>query len=148
MDSGPAPRGASRNDEPPCAGGRLAVPSVIFSSARPNFVAMLAFSLPGVDVSYDPLLTLLSLAIPVVVAAAAFVVVSQRPTALVVAGIAMGLAISGMHYTGMGAMRMAASIHYDPVWVALSIAIAIGASIIALRLAFHMTSVLERVSAR
>jgi PAS domain S-box-containing protein len=112
-----------------------------------HFVAMLAFSLPGVDVSYDPLLTLLSLAIPILVAAAAFVVVSQRPNALVVAGIAMGLAISGMHYTGMGAMRMAASIHYDPVWVALSIAIAIGASIIALRLAFHMTSVLERVSA-
>src|SRR5437667_496123 len=112
-----------------------------------HFVAMLAFNLPGIDVSYDPLLTLLSLAIPIVVAAAAFVVVSLRPTALVVAGIAMGLAISGMHYTGMGAMRMAASIHYDPVWVALSIAIAIGASIIALRLAFHMTSVRERVSA-
>jgi PAS domain S-box-containing protein len=112
-----------------------------------HFVAMLAFSLPGIDVSYDPLLTLLSLAIPILVAAAAFVVVSQRPNALVVAGIAMGLAISGMHYTGMGAMRMAASIHYDPVWVALSIAIAIGASIVALRLAFHMTSVLERVSA-
>src|SRR5205807_3933714 len=32
-------------------------------------------------------------------------------------------------------------------WVVLSIAIAIGASIIALRLAFHMTSVLERISA-
>ena len=112
-----------------------------------HFVAMLAFSLPGVDISYDPLLTLLSLAIPILVAAAAFVVVSRRSNALVVSGIAMGLAISGMHYTGMSAMRMAASIHYDPVWVALSIAIAIGASIIALRLAFHMTSVLERVSA-
>ncbi|WP_245310753.1 MHYT domain-containing protein [Bradyrhizobium valentinum] len=112
-----------------------------------HFVAMLAFSLPGVDISYDPLLTLLSLAIPILVAAAAFVVVSRRPNALVVSGIAMGLAISGMHYTGMSAMRMAASIHYDPVWVVLSIAIAIGASIIALRLAFHMTSVLERIAA-
>jgi PAS domain S-box-containing protein len=112
-----------------------------------HFVAMLAFSLPGVDISYDPLLTLLSLAIPILVAAAAFVVVSRRSNALVVSGIAMGLAISGMHYTGMGAMRMAASIHYDPVWVVLSIAIAIGASIIALRLAFHMTSVLERILA-
>src|SRR5947208_338445 len=112
-----------------------------------HFVAMLAFSLPGVDISYDPLLTLLSLAIPILVAAAAFVLVSRRSNALVVSGIGMGLAISGMHYTGMSAMRMAASIHYDPVWVVLSIAIAIGASIIALRLAFHMTSVLERISA-
>jgi PAS domain S-box-containing protein len=112
-----------------------------------HFVAMLAFSLPGMDISYDPLLTLLSLAIPILVAAAAFVVVSRRSNALVVSGIGMGLAISGMHYTGMSAMEMAASIHYDPVWVVLSIAIAIGASIIALRLAFHMTSVLERISA-
>jgi PAS domain S-box-containing protein len=112
-----------------------------------HFVAMLAFSLPGVDISYDPLLTLLSLAIPILVAAAAFVVVSRRSNALVVSGIGMGLAISGMHYTGMSAMRMAASIHYDPVWVVVSVAIAIGASIIALRLAFHMTSVLERIAA-
>src|SRR5919198_4354371 len=88
-----------------------------------HFVAMLAFSLHGVPVSYDPLLTLLSLAIPIMVAAAAFVVVSQRPQALIVAGIGMGLAISGMHYTGMAAMRMAASIHYDPGWVVLSIVI-------------------------
>jgi PAS domain S-box-containing protein len=112
-----------------------------------HFVAMLAFSLPGVDVSYDPLLTLLSLALPILVAAAAFLIVSQRSNALIFSGIGMGLAISGMHYTGMSAMRMAASIHYDPVWVVLSIAIAIGASIVALRLAFHMTSVRERVSA-
>jgi len=47
-----------------------------------HFVAMLAFSLPGVDISYDPLLTLLSLAIPILVAAAAFVVVSRRSNAL------------------------------------------------------------------
>ena len=112
-----------------------------------HFVAMLAFSLPGVDISYDPLRTLLSLALPILVAAVAFVVVSQRSNALIVAGIGMGLAISGMHYTGMSAMRMAAFIHYDPAWVVLSIVIAIGASIIALRLAFHMTSVLERISA-
>jgi PAS domain S-box-containing protein len=112
-----------------------------------HFVAMLAFSLPGVEISYDPLLTLLSLALPIFVAAAAFVVVNQRANVLVASGVAMGLAISGMHYTGMSAMRMAASIHYDPVWVVLSIAIAIGASIIALWLAFRTTSVLERISA-
>jgi PAS domain S-box-containing protein len=109
-----------------------------------HFVAMLAFSLPGIEISYDPLLTLLSLAIPILVAAAAFVVVSQRPQALVVSGIGMGLAISGMHYTGMGAMRMV-TIHYDPLWVAFSIAIAIGASIVALWLAFHTTSALQRI---
>src|SRR5262245_2374595 len=112
-----------------------------------HFVAMLAFSLPGIDISYDPWLTLLSLAIPILVAAAAFVVVSQRPQALVVSGIGMGLAISGMHYAGMSAMRMAAVIRYDSFWVTMSIAIAIGASIVALWLAFHTTSVVQRAFA-
>jgi PAS domain S-box-containing protein len=112
-----------------------------------HFVAMLAFSLPGVDIAYDPWLTLLSLAIPILVAAAAFVVVSQRPQALIVSGIGMGLAISGMHYTGMAAMRMPSAIHYDSFWVATSIAIAISASIVALWLAFHTTSVVQRASA-
>ncbi|HLZ01423.1 MAG TPA: MHYT domain-containing protein [Bradyrhizobium sp.] len=112
-----------------------------------HFVAMLAFSLPGMAVSYDPLLTLLSLAIPIVVAAIAFLVVSQRPSALLASGFGMGLAISGMHYTGMAAMRMPAFITYDPLWVALSIAVAIGASIVALWLAFRTTNVLERLSA-
>src|SRR4029453_19109982 len=78
---------------------------------------------------------------------AAFVVVSQRPQALIFSGIGMGLAISGMHYTGMSAMRMAAVIRYDPFWVTMSIAIAIGASIVALWLAFHTISVVQRASA-
>src|SRR5438309_1091355 len=46
-----------------------------------HFVGMLAFSLPGIEISYDPFLTLLSLVIPVVVAAAAFAVVGRRPQA-------------------------------------------------------------------
>jgi NO-binding membrane sensor protein with MHYT domain len=50
-------------------GGAISMGTGIWSM---HFVAMLAFSLPGVDVSYDPLLTLLSLAIPILVAAAAF----------------------------------------------------------------------------
>src|SRR4051794_35117920 len=84
-----------------------------------HFVGMLAFSLPGIAVSYDPLRTLLSLVIPIAVAAAAFAVVGRRPRALLASGLAMGLAISAMHYTGMGAMRMAASIAYDPGWVVI-----------------------------
>ena len=47
-----------------------------------HFVGMLAFSLPGIEVSYDPFQTLLSLVIPIVVAAGAFAVVGRRPRAL------------------------------------------------------------------
>src|SRR3954454_5594499 len=112
-----------------------------------HFVGMLAFSLPGIEISYDPFLTLLSLVIPIVVAAAAFAVVGRRPQALLASGFAMGLGISGMHYTGMGAMRMAASIAYDPRWVVVSIVIAICASVVALWLAFHHTNAVQRVFA-
>ena len=112
-----------------------------------HFVGMLAFSLPGIEVSYDPFQTLLSLLIPIVVAAAAFAVVGRRPRALLASGLAMGLAISGMHYTGMGAMRMAASIAYDPRWVVISIVIAVSASVVALWLAFRNTSVVQRLFA-
>src|SRR5205814_7468530 len=112
-----------------------------------HFVGMLAFSLPGVEVSYDPFQTLLSLVIPIVVAAAAFAVVGRRPRALFASGFAMGLAISARHYTGMGAMRMAASIEYDPRWVVISIVIAVSASVVALSLAFRNTSAVQRLFA-
>jgi PAS domain S-box-containing protein len=112
-----------------------------------HFVGMLAFSLPGTEISYDPFLTLLSLIIPVVVAAAAFAVVGRRPQALLASGFAMGLGISGMHYTGMAAMRMAAFLQYDPGWVVLSIVIAISASVVALWLAFRNTNAVQRLFA-
>src|SRR6266478_2024308 len=112
-----------------------------------HFVGMLAFSLPGIEISYDPFRTLLSLVIPIVVAAAAFAVVGRRPQALLASGFAMGLGISGMHYTGMGAMRMAASIEYDPRWVVISIVIAVSASVVALWLAFRNTSAVQRLFA-
>jgi PAS domain S-box-containing protein len=112
-----------------------------------HFVGMLAFSLPGIEVSYDPFRTLLSLLIPIVVAAAAFAVVGRRPRALLASGFAMGLAISAMHYTGMSAMRMAASIEYDPRWVVISIVIAVSASVVALWLAFRNTSAVQRLFA-
>ena len=112
-----------------------------------HFVGMLAFTLPGIEISYDPFLTLLSLAIPIVVAAAAFAVVEGRPRALLASGCAMGIGISAMHYTGMDAMRMAASIEYDPRWVVLSIAIAMSASVVALWLAFRHTNATQRLFA-
>jgi PAS domain S-box-containing protein len=48
------------------------------------------------------------------------------------AGIFMGLAIAGMHYTGMAAIRTSGSISYDPAIVGASIAIAILVSLVAI----------------
>ncbi|MEO7911119.1 MAG: MHYT domain-containing protein [Roseiflexaceae bacterium] len=104
-----------------------------------HFTGMLAFVLP-MATSYDLPLVLLSLLVAVLASAGALVVMS-RPTArarhLLVGGPLVGAGIAAMHYTGMAAMRMEATISYDPLLLALSIAIAIGAAMAALWLAFQ-----------
>ena len=59
-------------------------------------------------------------------------------------GIVMGLGIVGMHYTGMAAMRMAASLHYDRPLVALSVLIAIGAATVALWLTLRWQNLFQK----
>jgi NO-binding membrane sensor protein with MHYT domain len=48
----------------------------------------------------------------------------------------MGVGICSMHYIGMAAIEIAPPIHYDPLWVAVSVAIAIGTSLAAFGIAF------------
>ncbi len=114
-----------------------------------HFVAMLAFSLPGTAISYDSALTLISLALPIAVTAFGFLIVSRDfgMRALLVSGVVMGLGIVGMHYTGMPAMRFDGTLTYEPLFVALSVAIAIVAATAALWLAFQTTSAGQRVLA-
>jgi NO-binding membrane sensor protein with MHYT domain len=106
-----------------------------------HFVAMLAFVMP-MPMSYDVGLTVLSLMLAILAAGAGFYVIGRpgvsRPR-LVLSGVFMGLAISGMHYTGMAAMRGPAELSYDRLWAALSVIIAIGAATAALWLAFRTT---------
>ena len=61
---------------------------------------------------------------------------ASRPR-LVLSGVFMGFGILAMHYTGMAAMRGSVELSYDPLWVALSVIIAIGAATAALWLAFR-----------
>ncbi|KAA2234851.1 MHYT domain-containing protein [Salinarimonas soli] len=115
-----------------------------------HFVAMLAFSLPGVEVTYDLPLTLFSLALPIVVTAFGFTVANRRgatPVTLALSGLVMGLGIAGMHYSGMTAMRLPADLRYESLWVAISVLIAIGAATVALWLAFRSTVLSIRISA-
>ncbi len=103
-----------------------------------HFTGMLAFSLP-VAVAYHWPTVLLSLLAAMTGSAIALYVVSREKAGRVqvlVGGILMGLAIVGMHYIGMAAMRLSATCQYSFLLVAVSILIAIVASLSALVFTF------------
>jgi len=114
-----------------------------------HFVAMLAFIMPT-PMSYDIGLTALSLVVAMFVSGGGFYVISRQSRSLlrlVLSGIFMGLGIAAMHYIGMAAMRGHAELSYDPLFVALSLVIAIGASTVALWLAFRTTDLGQKLVA-
>jgi C4-dicarboxylate-specific signal transduction histidine kinase len=95
-------------------------------------------------------LTALSLVVAMFVSGGGFYVISRQsrsPLRLVLSGIFMGLGIAAMHYIGMAAMRGHAELSYDPLFVALSLVIAIGASTVALWLAFRTTDLGQKLVA-
>jgi PAS domain S-box-containing protein len=113
------------------AGGAFAMGVGIWSM---HFTGMLALKM-GMPVTYDVFDTLLSMAVAIAAATLAFFVVSRGVVGireLALAGPVMGVGIASMHYIGMAGMRMQAAISYDPLLVAASILIAIGASVAAL----------------
>ncbi|MDB5786003.1 bifunctional diguanylate cyclase/phosphodiesterase [Caballeronia mineralivorans] len=119
------------------AGGAFAMGVGIWSM---HFVGMLAFSLP-VALGYDPVITMLSLLIAIATSGFALWLVCQAtlPWARLGCGaLLMGMAVAGMHYTGMAATRMTPAIQYSPAPFALSVVIAVAASGAALWIAFHL----------
>ncbi len=105
-----------------------------------HFVGMLAFQMP-MPVTYGVGLTALSMGVAMLASGGALFLVSQSTgsrRSLLTGGLLMGLAINAMHYLGMMAMRMEATVRYDPLLFALSLLIAVGASVAALWLAFQL----------
>jgi NO-binding membrane sensor protein with MHYT domain len=114
-----------------------------------HFIAMLAFDM-GMPVSYDIPMTALSLVLAWAVTGIGFYVVSRgasSPARLGAAGTLMGLGVATMHYTGMAAMRMGATISYDTTLLVLSVVIAVVASTAALWLAFHLERLWHMIGA-
>ena len=118
------------------AGGSLAMGVGIWSM---HFVGMLAFHLP-VPIGYQLGRVLLSVLVAVAASALALFVVS-RPrvglSALAVGALCMGPAIAGMHYIGMAALNVPATMQFDAGLVVLSVGIAIAASFVGLTLAYR-----------
>ena len=113
------------------AGGSVAMGIGIWSM---HFVGMLAFRLP-VPITYDVPLWLLSMGVAVGTSAVALWVASRpRVTGagLAAAGVLAGLAIAGMHYVGMAAMRIPGRVTHVPWRVAASLAVAVAAATVAL----------------
>ncbi len=111
-----------------------------------HFVGMIAFRLP-IRIAYDLPLMLLSVLVAIGASLLALLVVSQPKMGaitLLLAGLMMGTAISGMHYIGMASVLVEARLSYDSLLVVVSIVIAIAASLAALWLAFRFRSDVSR----
>lgn len=105
-----------------------------------HFIGMLAFTLP-IPMAYDIPMTLGSQAVAVLASGAALYLVSQpQITASRFAGgsLLMGAGIAAMHYLGMAAIQVYPRLQYDPLLVLLSIAVAVGASALAIWLSFRI----------
>lgn len=103
-----------------------------------HFVAMLAFSMPGMPMNFNLPLTLASLALAIGFTFGGLALIDWSfPTAsrTLAAGLLIGTGVATMHYVGMAAMRMPAAITYDVDWVVISIAIAMVAATAAVWLA-------------
>jgi NO-binding membrane sensor protein with MHYT domain len=108
-----------------------------------HFVAMLGFAVRGTDIRYNVPLTILSLVVAVLVVGAGVFCVGygrNRAVALLIGGLATGLGVASMHYLGMAALRLHGTVHYDPLLVALSVAIAVVAATAALWAALNIRS--------
>ncbi|MGH6836277.1 MAG: bifunctional diguanylate cyclase/phosphodiesterase [Methylocella sp.] len=89
-----------------------------------HFIAMLAFS-PGIPTAYNIALTALSLVAAILLTGAglAVAVESIAGAGARLGGAMVGGGIAAMHYTGMAAFEIPGHIVWDPVLVAVSIAL-------------------------
>ncbi|WP_405656713.1 MHYT domain-containing protein [Streptomyces sp. NBC_00079] len=100
-----------------------------------HFIAMLGFQVKETGIRYDMGLTLLSLALAIIVVGIGVFIVGYRGSGKItlgVAGVVTGIGVAVMHYLGMAAVEVNGDIRYDPLTVALSVAIAIVAATAAL----------------
>lgn len=100
-----------------------------------HFIGMLALQI-NVDVRYNPFLVIISMILPVLTSGFAFYMLSREVNKkrLFISGTVLGIGILLMHYTGMEAMVINATIAYNPFWVLVSILIAILSSNIVVQL--------------
>jgi NO-binding membrane sensor protein with MHYT domain len=106
-----------------------------------HFIAMLGFAVPGETIRYSVPVTLGSMFLAVAFVLIGLLIVGLGQTTtrrLLLAGIVTGLGVAAMHYSGMAAMRMPATISYNAGLFGVSIVIAIIAATAALWAALRL----------
>jgi len=114
-----------------------------------HFIGMLALHTP-VRITYDVDLTVISLLLAISAAAISYRIVVENPAdrwRLALGGTIAGTGIAAMHYTGMAAMAIPATLTYEPVFFTLSVLIAIAAATGALWLSFNLKNFWHRIYA-
>jgi NO-binding membrane sensor protein with MHYT domain len=115
-----------------------------------HFVAMLGFVPEGVTIRYDIPLTLLSAGVAIVVVGIGLFVNQvggQRLPGMVIGGFLTGSGVATMHYMGMAAMEMNATMAFDGVYVIASVVIAIVAATAALWCTTHIRGAVATIIA-
>jgi two-component system sensor histidine kinase/response regulator len=116
-------------------GGAVAMGTGIWSM---HFIGMLAYRLP-VQVYYHVPTVILSLVAAIAASFVALFMVSRPSVSVlhvIVGSLLIAGGISGMHYTGMAAMRLPAMHQWDPTLVVMSVAVALIVALAALGLTF------------
>jgi NO-binding membrane sensor protein with MHYT domain len=106
-----------------------------------HFIGMLGYSVTGMTVRFNVAVTIASLLIAVAVVFGGLLIVGLgRPTTrnLLIAGVITGIGVSAMHYLGMAAIEIQASMQYNLPLVALSVVIGIVAATAALWAALRL----------
>ncbi|ANT52513.1 putative bifunctional diguanylate cyclase/phosphodiesterase [Mesorhizobium amorphae] len=103
-----------------------------------HFVAMLAYD-PGAPIAFDPVLTIASLFLAMAGTAAGFIAATGHAPRIapIVGGIILGLAISGMHYTGMAAYHVDGIVEWDTTYVVVSVVLSVLFSCLAINVALN-----------
>jgi NO-binding membrane sensor protein with MHYT domain len=115
-----------------------------------HFMAMLGFDVPASVVRLDVLTTIASMVIAVVIVTLGLFVVGfgrRSVLRIIGGGLFTGLGVAAMHYTGMAALRVGGRITYDLRIVALSVAIAVVASAVALWFAVVISGSIATIGA-
>ncbi|MGC0362623.1 NO-binding membrane sensor protein with MHYT domain [Rhodococcus sp. 27YEA15] len=111
-----------------------------------HFIAMLGFAVPGSPIRYNVMWTVVSAVISVAAVFVGLLIIGTRFqwTRVLAGGLITGLAVNVMHYTGMRALRFQGEIHYDMLYVVLSVVIAVVAGTAALWFTLVLESTLLR----